>query len=948
MKKLLFLLLFLWNVCSINTYASHAMGGDLTYKCNGNNSYTFTFSFYRDCSGIPVLPTYDMTITNSCGFGNVSLVLSPVAGSPTQISPVCDGDTSTCDGGIYTGIQEWIYSSTYTLPGNCADWQFSISVNARNNSITTARSGVNLFIYSTLNNLNGTCNNSPTFANRPVPFACVGQQFCFNHGASDLDGDSLSYELITPRKGPLPSDTIDYSPPYTKDQPVRSSPPMRFNATTGDFCMFPTQPDVTVMAVLVKEWRNGVLIGQVERDIQLTVLQCNNILPVASGINGTPIFNTAVCANAQLCFWVGTADGNVSDTTAISWDAAIPNATLTTTNNKRDTAIFCWTPTKADVRNNPYCFTVSVRDNSCPYVGTQIYSYCITVNDVTANAGPDILLPCGVDTILTGYGIGGDNSYVYTWNPGSINQQQLTGVTPGTYIVTVESAGCYDSDTVSVIAGLGVPVPEYSFSTDCNGLTQFTDLSVINGGVINSWLWNFGDGNIDTIQNPHHLFLLDSVYSVSLTVTTSTGCDSTITYSVPISKDTPNSLFLWSNTCEGDSNRFMANPGYAYQWNFGDGSYSNQQNPKHLFITPGTYQVKLITTNQLGCSDSTTRFIEVFESPGITFNGISACENVPVQFTGMSNTPISSWSWDFGDGITTRAVSPKHTYTTAGTYYPTLNVISANGCKDSTTNEININPSPTIIVSANNNCLGYPTQFIDNSISSVGNIIKYHWNFGDGNFDTIQNPIHIFNIAGEKTITISITTDSGCVASNTITDIMEVYNSPDATYTNDAKFASDLNSTVTFTPNNVWCESYQWYFGDGDSSNSMIPSHGYPDTGVYQSKLIVTDSNGCVDSTSTEINILPAAVIYVPNSFTPNNDGINDIFKVSTINIIRLEIQIFDRWGILIYQSNDLEGNWNGNKDGNAVQADTYICRILATDGSGKTRLLIRPITILR
>jgi hypothetical protein len=382
MKKIL-LSIFLFFIVMINdSIASHAMGADLTYRCLGGNVYEVKYTFYRDCAGIPAPPTIDIQILSSC-FTMPAFNLNPTSTSPTEISPICPSDTSYCNGGMYIGIEEWIYQGQITLPGPCHDWTFSHSENARNASITTitGSGSDDLFVYSFLNNTNGLCNNSPTFSNLTTLFTCEGQQFCFNHGAFDIDGDSITYQIITPRNGPNLYDTVSYLFPYSASQPLISNPPAVFNPSTGDFCFTPIQIDVTVFAILVNEYRNGILIGQVERDLQITVLPCNNIMPSLNGPNGFATFQLEACSNQQNCFYIESVDPDISNTTVIDWDSTIPNMIFSHTQANRDVANFCWTPTSADTANNPHCFTLTVRDDNCPYMGIQTYSVCINVNN---------------------------------------------------------------------------------------------------------------------------------------------------------------------------------------------------------------------------------------------------------------------------------------------------------------------------------------------------------------------------------------------------------------------------------------------------------------------------------------------------------------------------------------------------------------------------------------
>ena len=396
---------------SSDVKASHAMGADLTYECLGGNTYRIRVSFYRDCVGINAPNTVLVNLRSvTCG-QNLSVTCTPIPGTGQEVTPLCPTALSSCNGGVYTGIQEWVYEGIITLPMQCTDWVFSYNLCCRNAAITNiANPNSNTFyIYATLNNTISPCNNSPTFSNKPVPFACLGQEFCFNHGAFDADGDSLVYSLITPYQNA--STTVSYNSPFDANNPLSSNPPVSFNTATGDICMTPTNLEVTVMAVLVQEYRNGVLIGSVERDIQITVLNCNNNLPTLTGINGTNDFNATVCAGEQLCFFINSADADASQNVLINWDGSIPGATFTSTGGPRPTGNFCWTPSQSDISSNPYCFTVRVNDDACPMNGTQIYSYCITVQGINVNAGPDQLVACNDLATLNVQASGGTGNY---------------------------------------------------------------------------------------------------------------------------------------------------------------------------------------------------------------------------------------------------------------------------------------------------------------------------------------------------------------------------------------------------------------------------------------------------------------------------------------------------------------------------------------------------------
>jgi hypothetical protein len=155
-----------------NSTATHSMGADLTYQCLGGNTYKIKLSFYRDCIG-NTAPTYvDIEVSSdNCGY-YLWLTAYPVANTGQEITPICSADSTTCNDGTFTGIQEYVYEGTITLPAECSDWNFSYELCCRNAAITNIYSPLNedIYVFSTLNNTNGTCNNSPTFQNKPVPF----------------------------------------------------------------------------------------------------------------------------------------------------------------------------------------------------------------------------------------------------------------------------------------------------------------------------------------------------------------------------------------------------------------------------------------------------------------------------------------------------------------------------------------------------------------------------------------------------------------------------------------------------------------------------------------------------------------------------------------------------------------------------------------------------------
>lgn len=395
-----------WNT---EAKATHAMGGDITYECLGNNRYRVNMSFFRDCNGVNA-PT-------SCNNGDLRFnVRSATCGanfnacfvrqSVEIVTPICPGATDRCNSasGQY-GVERHRYSAIIDLTawaGCGTDWIIDWGLCCRNNAITSLNNPGfrDLYLSARLNNTVSPCNSSPRFINDPVPFGCVGQPIVYNHGVTDLAGDSLRFELAPARSAA--NSNIPYNPGYTYLQPVITSGganAVTIDPATGTIRFTPSIAQFAVVTVLVREYRNGVEIGQYYRDLQFAIIACNNNNPTASGINGTNSYVYNVCAGTNFCFNVNSADADASQTVTMTWNAAIPGATFTTTSGARPVGTFCWTPTLADIGQQ--IFTVSVEDNACVLNGFGTEGYLINVTPplTPASAGPDQSV-CGFSTTL--------------------------------------------------------------------------------------------------------------------------------------------------------------------------------------------------------------------------------------------------------------------------------------------------------------------------------------------------------------------------------------------------------------------------------------------------------------------------------------------------------------------------------------------------------------------
>lgn len=430
--------------------ATHAMGGDITYECLGNNQYRVNMSFFRDCNGVSA-PTscsngdlrFNVRSTTCNANFNACFVLQNVE----IVTPICPGAPDRCNNssGVY-GVERYRYSAVIDLSqwaGCGADWIIDWDLCCRNNAITSLNNpgGRDLYLSARLNNTITPCNSSPRFINDPVPFGCVGQPIVYNHGVSDLAGDSLRFELA-PARGSGGA-TIPYSGGYSFTQPVITSGganAVTIDPATGTIRFTPSVAQFAVVTVLVREFRNGVQIGSYTRDLQFAIIACNNNNPSVSGINGTNSFVYDVCAGTNFCFNVNSTDADAAQAVTMVWNAAIPGATFTTTSGPRPVGTFCWTPTIADIGQQ--IFTVSVEDNACVLNGTATVGYLINITPplTPAVAGPDQSV-CGFTTTLAG-------QQPYAQSPGTWTVVSGTGTFANAGSPTTTVSGLSTGDNV--------------------------------------------------------------------------------------------------------------------------------------------------------------------------------------------------------------------------------------------------------------------------------------------------------------------------------------------------------------------------------------------------------------------------------------------------------------------------------------------------------------------
>lgn len=572
----------------------------------------------------------------------------------------------------------------------------------------------------------------------------------------------------------------------------------------------------------------------------------------------------------------------------------------------------------------------------------------------------------GSPTTFTDISTGSPGSWLWdfgdsnTGNTGPVIQHTYSA--PGTYLASVivsGGSGCTDqqfhvvtvSNTVQAAMLISNPVCE-------NNVVNFTDVSVVNNATITSWSWDFGDGSqLDTLQNTSHTYLLAGTYTVTLSVGVNSGCVS-VSAQVLIVNPLPVALFASTSACASQQTLFTDNSLgtiATWEWDFGDAGTSSVQNPSHYYAANGTYLAQLIVTTAAGCIDTLAKPVVVYSQPTAAFNADTVCFGDSTQYTDLSNPNggvITSWIWDFNDGNNSTQTDPLHAFAVVNdSFYVSLIVQTSDGCVDTVTQLVITEPIPEmnfapVTVSG---CDEFTTQFYDSSLVSNGTIINWLWDFGDGNFSFGQNPSHTYDAPGNYFVGLTVTGTNGCVFSDSLLYPVVVYPKPVAAFLPTPTVVSIFVPDIDFIDQSQGALFWEWDFGDNDGSILQEPSHSYSDTGIFNVSQIVINQYSCRDTAYVPVKVEAEYTFFVPNAFTPNGDGDNDIFMGEGMGIRKFTFLVFDRWGNQIFKSEDPSLGWNGMlPSGKPAQIDVYVYKIFILDVMNEDHTYIGHVSLLR
>ncbi len=395
--------------------------------------------------------------------------------------------------------------------------------------------------------------------------------------------------------------------------------------------------------------------------------------------------------------------------------------------------------------------------------------------------------------------------------------------------------------------------------------------------------------------------------------------------------------------CFGGSTTISVVGDAIYTWTAApaDPTLSGQENNQTITVSPvvSTIYTLVGVVSGFNCPATITQTIEVKPELMPTFeiqeNEVCQGKNFSIMYTGNAATS-ANYTWDF-DGATVVNGSGGGPYDlswdTEGPKTITLTV-EEDGCfSEPGTMSLNVLRSPVadFLGDVLEGCAPLTVDFSNSSTNISDSDVVYAWDFGNGEVSNQADPgSQIYSTPGFYTVTLTVINNQKCSSTFTLTDYVKANEVPEADFEPVPPETVLEQPMIDFTNNSASNESlvYDWNFGDGNSSSEQSPSHAYGAVGTYLVKLLITTPNGCENEIEKEVIIHPDFAVHAPSAFSPNDDGLNDVFEVYGVGISEYLLQIFDRWGGLIYESKNLEDQWDGKTNGELVPGGTYVYTI--------------------
>ena len=650
-------------------------------------------------------------------------------------------------------------------------------------------------------------------------------------------------------------------------------------------------------------------------------------------------FTTSVTSTAALCTGTSTGSANV------------------TASGGTGAYIYTWSPSGGTAASatglSKGNYTVVITDaNSCKDTASITITEplplgaAITSNSVLCTNGHT-----GSATVTTS---GGTPSYTYSWSPAGGTNASATSLTAGNYMAMITDANsCKDSTSVSIAEPTPVTASIASNAVVCSGASTGSATVTASGGTAPyKYLWS-PTGGTDTLVTG----LTSGTYTVI--VTDANLC----TYSMGTNITEPQLLVVnvtgATKICIGQSTLLNAStsggtPSYTYSWS--PVASLNNANTVSVTANPSATTIYTVLVTDTNNCKAPSQTVQVTVRPPIlaSINGDSViCTGSPTTLNSIATGGDGNYAyfWTPSSETTASIIASPLVITT-------YILIVSDGCNtpaDSVAITIAINPLPVVNFIADDTmgCVPLCVNLKDISTVAGGDVITWNWSFGDSTSNSVmETPLqHCYTKPGNYNISLSVTSNKGCIETYTDTGMIRVYTRPDADFMLGPQPAKVSDAKICFTNPGSSVTSWLWNFGDpNDTTGSLLqnPCHMYSDTGRFCVTLQVNNTNGCVNSSVNCLVISPEFVFYIPNSFTPNEDGRNDLFSGDGIYFTDYEMWVFDRWDNLIFHTNDIAKKWDGTKGSVVVEEGVYVYKIILKDSSGMPHEYTGSVTLIR
>ncbi|MDF3025713.1 MAG: hypothetical protein K0S23_20 [Fluviicola sp.] len=890
-KNLILLFLLIW---SFSSKASHIVGGEIYYDYLGANNYRFYIALYRDCASTGA--SYDSPLPLSVFTGSgIRISDENVAFPGSTVLPIIfNNPCITAPTGICT--ERAIYTVVLNLPPSVSGYIIAYQRCCRGPNITNLinpdDTGLTIKAIIPPGAQNQYINSSARFVNYPPLVICNNENLNFDHSATDPDGDSLSYELVTPHSGanslnpapnPIPNPpypNVTWAGSFNQAIPLGPGSTTTINPTTGQLFVDANNLGLYVVGIRVNEWRNGVLISYVTRDFLFRVVNCNVQLSAeVAEQEDTPGF-ISYCQGLSFTF-----DNQSFGATSYYWDFGVNGSTTDNSTAFEPTYTFpqpgtyhvmlvanpgwpCTDTTYVDlILENPFNVDFSFIDSTCFIDNTLDFQSQIINGPPTTQFSWDF----GNATPAT----------ATTANVSNVAFNSSTG-----NVVTLIGTYSVCADTISKpVFFFDKPDPQVGFQPnhECMGYTQ-TFINNSTGST--NYSWDFGvpgiTTDVSTAVSPTYTFPAEGTYPITLIANSGPNCTDTMVQNITIYEPLDVSFTHNDSLCVStNSFNFVGNVAgpsiTAYSWDFG--SHANPSNATSLnvnnvvFDTSGVFPITL-TASFLNCSASAQSEVFIFSVPTIGFT-----------------------------------------------------------------------------ISDELKCEPYPAQFIN--LSHYEAPLLYYWTFGDGGTSTEEHPLHIYQNAGTYSVELTIISTIGCVDTFSLLqqDFSTIRPKPIAGFSVDKTETTICDSRVQFTDLSQGASQVSYSFGElGAGSTDPNPSHTYFTDGMHYPHQIVINEFGCRDTAFVGISI-ESFVVYVPNTFTPDgNEYNNDFYPKLALDPVEWEMKIFNRWGEEVYRSTNIEEHWDGTFSGLPCKEDiySYVIRYVSCAPYANVEVITGHVSLLR